>query len=77
MRAHQVQPQHRQRTYEVPTSLCVLVLVIQGKQSRPKSVPRQCLACWVMWMPTSPLLTWDEFTHKLRSDNEFKERVDR
>ena len=27
-------------------------------------------------MPTSLLLTWDEFTHKLRSDNEFKERVD-
>ena len=27
-------------------------------------------------MPTSLLLTWDEFTHKLSSDNEFKVRVD-
>ena len=27
-------------------------------------------------MPTSLLLTWAEITHKLRSDNEFKERVD-
>ena len=33
-------------------------------------------SCWTVWMPTSLLLTWDEFTHKLRSDNEFKERVD-
>ena len=30
-RAHQVQPQHRQIIYEVPTSLCVLVPTIQGK----------------------------------------------
>ena len=43
--------------------------------SLPKSVP-PCLACWTVWVPTSLLLTWDEFTHKGRSDKEFKERVD-
>ena len=44
--------------------------------SRPKSVPRQFFSCWTVWMPTSLVLTWVEFTHKLRSDNEIKERVD-